>query len=84
MGAVYGEPDALGARPVTGLSVVKPGLQSAQEFDRTVRDLTTFLTYASEPIATQRAGIGVWVILFLAVFTFLAWMLKNEYWKDVH
>jgi len=84
MGAMYGDPDATGAREVTGLTVVKPGLQNAQEFDRTVRDLTAFLTYASEPVATQRAGIGVWVILFLAVFTFLAWMLKNEFWKDVH
>ena len=27
---------------------------------------------------------GVWVILFLAFFTFLAWMLKTEYWRDVH
>jgi len=25
----------------------------------------------------------VWVILFLAAFTFLAWLLKSEYWRDV-
>jgi len=84
MGAMYSEADDTGARVVTGLTVVKPGLQNAQEFDRTVRDLTAFLAYASEPIAPRRAGIGVWVILFLVVFTFLAWMLKNEFWKDVH
>ena len=26
----------------------------------------------------------LWVILFLAAFTFLAWQLKHEYWRDVH
>jgi len=28
--------------------------------------------------------MGVWVVLFLAFFTFLAYLLKHEYWKDVH
>jgi len=28
--------------------------------------------------------MGVWVVLYLAAFTFLAWLLKHEYWKDVH
>ena len=31
-----------------------------------------------------RESVGVWVILFLVVFTFLAWLLKHEYWKDIH
>jgi len=26
----------------------------------------------------------VWVVLFLLVFTWLAWLVKREYWKDVH
>jgi len=26
----------------------------------------------------------VWVILFLALLTFLLYLLKKEYWKDVH
>ena len=25
-----------------------------------------------------------WVVLFLLVFTWLAWLMKREYWKDVH
>jgi ubiquinol-cytochrome c reductase cytochrome c1 subunit len=32
----------------------------------------------------QRESIGVWVLLFLAGFTFLTYLLKHEYWKDVH
>ena len=40
-----------------------------------------------EPSVTGRAGrqqLGVKVLLFLLVFTFLAYLLKKEYWKDVH
>lgn len=32
----------------------------------------------------KRQSLGVWVLLFLAFFTFMAWLLKKEYWKDVH
>ena len=39
---------------------------------------------AGEPAATKREGLGVWVILFLAFFTMMAWLLKKEYWRDVH
>ncbi len=83
--AIYGEPDAATGDPVVeSLEIATPGTQSAAEFDQTVRDITAFLEYASEPIAAKRQGLGVWVILFLAFLAFLAWLLKNEYWKDVH
>jgi len=82
--AEYGEPDALGDRPVERLVVAQPGSMEPARFDQAVRDITAFLEYAGEPAALKRQGIGVWVILFLAFFTFLAWLLKREYWKDVH
>ena len=69
---------------VERLELASPGRQSPAEYDRTVLDLTNFLTYVSEPSAAKRRSIGVWVILFLTVFTLLAWLLKEEYWKDVH
>jgi len=61
-----------------------PGTQSAQEFRETARDIAAFLEYAGEPAKLKRKGIGVWVILFLAMFTFIAYLLKAEYWRDVH
>lgn len=74
-----------GATPhVERLELASPGKLSEAEFDRAVRDIATFLTYVGEPSALQREAVGLWVILFLAGFTFLAWMLKKEYWKDVH
>jgi len=61
-----------------------PGTQSPHEFEETARDIAAFLEYAGEPAKLQRKGVGVWVILFLAVFTFIAYLLKVEYWRDVH
>ena len=69
---------------VEKLELAQKGKQSPDEFDETARDVTAFLTYVAEPAALQRESIGVWVLLFLAAFTFLAYLLKHEYWKDVH
>jgi ubiquinol-cytochrome c reductase cytochrome c1 subunit len=60
-----------------------PGRLSAEEYDAFVRDTVNFLDYVSEPTQIKRRALGVWVVLFLLVFTWLAWLLKKEYWKDV-
>ena len=60
------------------------GLQNAEEYKETARDLAAFLSYVGEPAVLQRKGLGVWVIMFLALFTFIAYLLKVEYWRDVH
>jgi len=83
--AEYGAPDAAtGERPVDHLVIDAPGTASPQAYDQAVRDITNFLEYVGEPAALKRQSLGVWVLLFLAFFTFLAWMLKQEYWRDVH
>lgn len=83
--AEYGKPDAItGEAHVERLVLKQPGSVDAAGFDQVARDITVFLEYAGEPAALQRHRMGVWVILFLAAFTFLAWLLKKEYWKDVH
>jgi ubiquinol-cytochrome c reductase cytochrome c1 subunit len=69
---------------VEKLEIKTPGRLNAQQYDQAVRDITAFLTYAGEPAALKRESIGVWVLLYLAFFTFIAWLLKHEYWKDVH
>ena len=82
--AEFGEPDEAGVRHPERLVVAQPGRASAQEFDQVARDITNFLEYAGEPAALKREGLGVWVILFLVALTFLTYLLKQEYWKDVH
>ena len=81
---VYGKAEEGGDRPVEKLVLATPGSQTPAQFDQSVRDITAFLEYAGEPAALKREQIGVWVLAFLALLALLAWMLKNEYWKDVH
>lgn len=57
---------------------------SEEEFRRNVADITNFLTYAAEPIRQTRERIGVYVLVFLAILLVPAYLLKREYWKDVH
>ena len=61
-----------------------PGRLTPEEFDGFVRDTVNFLDYAGDPSQVARRSIGVWAVLFLLVLTWLAWLLKKEYWKDVH
>ncbi len=83
--AEYGKPDAAtGEAHVERLVLKQSGSVDTAQFDQVARDITAFLEYAGEPAALKRQSMGVWVILFLAAFTFLAWLLKKEYWKDVH
>ena len=63
---------------------VAPGRLSEQEYKGFVRDTVNFLDYVSEPTQLERHQLGVWVVLFLLLFTWLAWLVKREYWKDVH
>jgi ubiquinol-cytochrome c reductase cytochrome c1 subunit len=63
---------------------VTPGQLTPVQFDNFVRDTVNFLDYAGEPAQDDRRSIGVWVVLFLLTFTWMAWMLKKEYWKDIH
>ena len=63
--------------------LVEPGQLSPEAYDDFVRDTVNFLEYVGEPAKAERQSLGVWVILFLLVFTGFAYLLKQEYWKDV-
>jgi ubiquinol-cytochrome c reductase cytochrome c1 subunit len=69
---------------ITGYEMVKPGTMSESEYDQAARDLTTFLAYTGEPIQLKRQQLGIYVLIFLFFFFIVAYMLKKEYWKDVH
>ncbi|MEE4639671.1 MAG: cytochrome c1 [Wenzhouxiangella sp.] len=68
---------------ITSLELDSAGKLAPNEYDRVVRDITAFMEYVAEPVILKRERIGVWVLLFLAVFTFLAYLLYVDYWKDV-
>lgn len=64
--------------------LVQQGRLSPAEYQDAVADITNFLVYAGEPAKLVRYALGFKVILFLLVFTVLAWLLKREFWRDVH
>jgi len=70
------------SRTIT-LGKAEGGLLTQANYDEAVSDLVAFVTYMSDPSAKARTRLGVWVLLFLGLFTVLAWWMNREYWKDV-
>ncbi len=69
---------------ITGYEMVTPGSMNESEYDQAARDLTNFLAYTGEPIQLKRKQLGIYVLIFLFFFFIVAYMLKKEYWKDIH
>ncbi|ELA00320.1 cytochrome c1 [Cupriavidus metallidurans] len=67
----------------TGFEQITPGKLSTQEYDQAAADLVNYLNWMAEPEQSHRKRLGVWVLLFLGMFTVFAWRLNAAYWKDV-
>jgi ubiquinol-cytochrome c reductase cytochrome c1 subunit len=59
------------------------GSMTPAQYDEFVRDTVNFLQYVGDPTQLERVSLGLWVVLFLLMFTGIAYLLKKEYWKDV-
>jgi ubiquinol-cytochrome c reductase cytochrome c1 subunit len=66
-----------------GWEQVKPGTMTTAEYDRAVAELVAFMAWMSDPVRDQRVRMGVWVMIFLGIFTLLAWRLNASYWKHI-
>lgn len=66
-----------------GFEQLTPGKLSPQEYDSAVADLVAYLQWMAEPVQNQRVRVGVGVMIFLAIFFFIAWRLNAAFWKDV-
>ena len=64
--------------PATG------GTMTTEEYDDFARDLANFFEYVGEPNKLERENLGYWVIGFLFILLFVSYLLKKEYWRDVH
>ena len=62
---------------------ITAGTLSPGEYNNAVADLVAYLQWMSEPVQTSRVRLGVWVLLFLAGFTVIAWRLNASFWKDI-
>ena len=63
--------------------LTQSGTLTPDKYDEFVRDTVNFLQYIGEPIEVQRRDLGVWVTLFLLLFTGFSYLLYKEYWRDV-
>ena len=81
--------------PLTGdiLSIEKCGFLeivpgtgevTKEEFDASMKDLTNFMAYITDPAKVERETVGFYVILYLIMFTILANLLYREFKKDLH
>jgi ubiquinol-cytochrome c reductase cytochrome c1 subunit len=59
------------------------GNSNQADYDSQIADLTAYLTFMSDPSATNRKRIGVWVLLALGLFSVFAWFLNRSFWKDI-
>jgi ubiquinol-cytochrome c reductase cytochrome c1 subunit len=66
-----------------GYQTISNGKLDAREYDEAVADLVAYLQWMGEPSQGQRVRVGVWVFLFLGLFTIVAWRLNASYWKDI-
>ena len=72
------------AEDIDHLELEIPGKQNEKEYADTVNDLVNFLVYMGEPAKLKRYTVGGWVILYLLVLLGVVYLLKKEYWRDVH
>ncbi|MCW5649965.1 MAG: cytochrome c1 [Ramlibacter sp.] len=66
-----------------GWQQVSAGTMTALQYDEAVGDLVGYLQWMGEPAQGTRVRVGVWVLLFLGLFTVIAWRLNAAFWKDV-
>ena len=66
------------------LEKISDGTYTEIEYKQLTNDITNFLVYVSEPAKLKRYSMGFWVLLFIFIFTIIAYYTKKEFWKDVH
>jgi len=68
---------------LTGWKQLTPGSMTPLEYDQAVGDLVNYLQWMAEPAQNSRVRVGVWVLLFLGLFTVVAWRLNAAFWKNI-
>jgi len=58
-------------------------IDQSRRFDSDAADVVAFLAFITDPTAGKRVQIGVWALIFLAIFTVIAWRLNAVYWKKI-
>lgn len=73
--------------PNVGMPHIMADMQKSlpdDEFKARMADITAFLEYTAEPVQLTRMIMGGFVLGFLLVLLVFGWLMKREFWKDVH
>ena len=81
---VVEQPGPHGGAHKTALVLESPGTLSPREYDVLVADLVNYLVFMGEPGRVGRVQAGYVVLIALGVLFVFVYLLKKEYWKDVH
>ncbi|MDE2276347.1 MAG: cytochrome c1 [Burkholderiales bacterium] len=68
---------------IKGFEPITQGTMTPAQFNSAVADLVAYLQWMGEPAQNTRVRLGVWVLIYLFVFTLIAWRLNAAYWRDV-
>jgi len=71
-------------RVIDHLEMAEPGRMDEKEFDEAMHDLVNFMAYMGEPAKLERQRLGWKVLLFILLMLGVFYLLKKEYWKDIH
>lgn len=69
--------------PLSGDDMVTYADGTKATVPQMAHDVTTFLAWTAEPERIERQQLGLFVLLYLAIFTVLAYLTKRAIWKDV-
>ncbi|QJR80257.1 cytochrome c1 [Alteromonas pelagimontana] len=67
-----------------GIKSAGDGALSPEEYDQLVGDLVNFLKYTGEPFRLQSEKIGKWALVFIIVLFVFVYLLKKDYWREIH
>lgn len=70
-----------------GMPNVLAGLKQElgeEKFKAAATDITNYMAYMADPVKVERESLGIKVIIFLLILLIPSYLLKKEYWKDVH
>ena len=83
--AVFEERDEHGHKVEVfkGWEQITPGTLTPEQYDQAMADLVGYLQWMGEPAQNQRVRLGLFVMLFLLGFMYIAWRLNASYWKDI-
>jgi len=69
-------PDVLGVASLDG--------EAKKDTQESLKKVASFLEWASDPNGEERRSLGVYVLVYLFIFTFMLWLMKRRVWADVH